>query len=73
MQQRQASLQKLRSLVKKIELARSAGDSFLSTYFMDRRTASSTILTELNKNAKESGIGPRAIRLYLNLSKAATR
>ena len=58
-QQRQASLQKLRVLVKKIEQARTAGDTFLTTYFMDRRTASSTILTELNKNAKESGIKPK--------------
>ena len=57
--QRQQSLQKLRVLVKKIEQARSAGDVFLTTYFMDRRTASSSILTELNKNAKESGIKPR--------------
>jgi type IV pilus assembly protein PilO len=58
-QQRQMSLQKLRVLVKKIEQARTAGDTFLSTYFMDRRTASSSILTELNKNAKESGIRPK--------------
>jgi type IV pilus assembly protein PilO len=45
--------------VKKIEQARSAGDTFLDTYFMDRRTASSSILAELNKNAKESGIRPK--------------
>jgi type IV pilus assembly protein PilO len=55
-QQKQAGLQKLRSLVKKIEQARTAGDSFLDTYFMDRRTASSSIVNELTKNAKESGI-----------------
>jgi len=58
-QKRQASLQKLRLLVNKIEQAKSAGDTFLNTYFMDRRTASSSILIELNKNAKESGIKPR--------------
>src|SRR4051812_6140590 len=58
-QKRQSGLQKLRLLVKKIEQAKSAGDTFLSTYFMDRRTASSSILKELNKNAKESGIKPK--------------
>jgi type IV pilus assembly protein PilO len=58
-QQKQTSLQRLRGLVKKIEQARSAGDTFLDTYFMDRRSASSSILTELNKNAKESGIKPK--------------
>lgn len=56
---KQASLEKLRALVKKIEQARTAGDKFLTNYFMDRRTASSSILTELNKNAKESGIRPK--------------
>ncbi len=55
-QQKHAGLQKLRSLVKKIEQARTAGDSFLDTYFMDRRIASSSIVNELIKNAKESGI-----------------
>jgi Tfp pilus assembly protein PilO len=58
-QQKQISLQRLRGLTKKIEQARSAGDTFLDTYFMDRRSASSSILTELNKNAKESGIRPK--------------
>jgi Tfp pilus assembly protein PilO len=57
--QREGALHKLRVLVKKIEQARTAGDTFLTTYFMDRRSASSSILTELNKNAKESGIKPK--------------
>src|SRR3954454_18934314 len=58
-QKRQSSLQKLRLLVKKIEQAKSAGDTFMTNYFMDRRTAASSLLTELNKNAKESGIKPK--------------
>jgi hypothetical protein len=55
-QRRQASLQRLRFLVSKIEQGRSAGDEFLNTYFMDRRSASSTIVAELSTAAKEAGI-----------------
>jgi type IV pilus assembly protein PilO len=55
-QQRQAQLERLRALVSKIEQARATGDEFLSTYFMDRRTASSSIVAELSNAAKESGI-----------------
>jgi type IV pilus assembly protein PilO len=59
LQQRQASLQRLRALVSKIEQARAAGDEFLSTYFMDRRTASSTIIGELSTAAQEAGMKPK--------------
>jgi type IV pilus assembly protein PilO len=55
-QQRQAALQRMRSLVSKIEHARSGGDEFLSQYFLGRRTASSTIVSELNDAAKEAGL-----------------
>jgi Tfp pilus assembly protein PilO len=59
LQQRQAALQRLRALVSKIEQARAAGDEFLSTYFMDRRTLSSTIVGELSNAAKEAGMRPK--------------
>jgi Tfp pilus assembly protein PilO len=59
LQQRQASLQRLRALVSKIEQARASGDEFLSTYFMDRRTASSAIIGELSTAAKEAGMKPK--------------
>ena len=49
-------LQRTRALVSKIEQARSSGDSFLATYFMGRRTLSSTIVAELHRSAKEAGI-----------------
>jgi Tfp pilus assembly protein PilO len=55
-QQRQAALQRMRALVSKIEQARTSGDEFLTTYFMDRRTASSTIVAELSHAAKDAGI-----------------
>jgi type IV pilus assembly protein PilO len=59
LQKRQAGLQRLRGLVSKIEQARAAGDDFLTTYFMDRRTFSSTIVGELSTAAKEAGIRPK--------------
>jgi type IV pilus assembly protein PilO len=59
LQQRQAALQRLRATVAKIEQARAAGDEFLSTYFMDRRTLSSAIVGELSTAAKETGIRPK--------------
>lgn len=52
----QIQLQRTRALVAKIEQARSSGDSFLQTYFMSRRTLSSTIVAELQKAAKDAGI-----------------
>lgn len=58
-QRRQASLQNLRTLVSKIEQARTTGDDFLGKYFMSRRTASSTILAELSEAAKTAGMRPK--------------
>lgn len=49
-------LQRARALVAKMEQARSTGDSFLQTYFISRRTLSSTIVAELHRSAKEAGI-----------------
>ena len=58
-QQRQAALGRMRTLVAKIEQARTSGDQFLGQYFMDRRTASSTILNELDIAAKQAGMRPK--------------
>jgi Tfp pilus assembly protein PilO len=52
----QLQLQRSRALVSKIEQARTSGDSFLQTYFMNRRTLSSTIVAELHRAAKDAGI-----------------
>jgi Tfp pilus assembly protein PilO len=52
----QAAMQRMRVLVTKMDTARDATDQFMQTYFMDRRTASSSIISELNRAAKESGI-----------------
>jgi hypothetical protein len=56
LQREQAQVRRMRSLETKIQQARTTGDSFLTTYFMDRRTASSSIVSELNRAAKESGM-----------------
>jgi len=52
-------LERMRTLVAKIQHARTSGDSFLETYFMSRRTTSSTIGAELLKAAKDAGMKPK--------------
>lgn len=59
LQREQGQLQRMRALVAKIQQARTSGDSFLETYFMGRRTTSSTIGAELLKAAKDSGMKPK--------------
>lgn len=56
LQQHQIASQRTKAIVTRIEHARTASDQFLSTYFMGRRTASSTIVSELTKIAKDSGM-----------------
>jgi Tfp pilus assembly protein PilO len=58
-QQRQVSVQRLRVLAAKISGGRTAEDDFLNKYFMGRRTAASSIVSELIKSAKDSGIKPK--------------
>jgi Tfp pilus assembly protein PilO len=59
LQRDQIQLQRMRALVSKIEQARTTGDSFVDTYFMGRRTTSSTIGSELLKAAKDAGMKPK--------------
>jgi Tfp pilus assembly protein PilO len=54
-----ANLGRLRALVKKVETARAEQQKFVSRYFIDRRTASSTILTELGQSAAKAGLTPK--------------
>ncbi len=55
----QVEMRKTRDLVARIQTARSEQEKFLDTYFMDRRTTSSTILTEISRAAKEAGLKPK--------------
>lgn len=53
------NLERVRNLAAKVQLSRNEGDRFLDSYFMDRRKAASTIISELSKVAKEAGIRPK--------------
>jgi hypothetical protein len=57
--QRRATAGRLTLVKDKTSKARAEGDRFLSAYFMDRRTASSTITLELSKMARDAGIRPK--------------
>ena len=59
MRQRQASAARLQQIVGRVEQARIGTDKFLSGYFLTSRTKSSTVVSELIKLAKESGMKPR--------------
>ncbi|MBL8179494.1 MAG: type 4a pilus biogenesis protein PilO [Bryobacterales bacterium] len=54
--QRRAEIERLKVLVSKSETARVQGDKFLAQFFLGRRTAASTLISELNNMAKASGI-----------------
>jgi hypothetical protein len=57
--QRQDLLQRTRTLTGKIEKARAEGDRFMDQYMLNRRTAYSTIVGELDRIGVESGVKPK--------------
>jgi hypothetical protein len=57
--QQQGVLDRTRLLASKIESGRGEGDKFMSSYFLPRRTAYSTIMAELNDLASQAKITPR--------------
>lgn len=50
------SLDRLKALAAKVQDSRTAGDKFFASYFMERRKAASTIISELSSLAKQAGI-----------------
>ena len=56
---RREALERVKSLVAKIEKARKEGDGFIAKYFLNRRTAYSTLYSELTRAAQKAGIKPR--------------
>jgi Tfp pilus assembly protein PilO len=56
---KQLGIARLRTLTGKMKQAKSEGENFMSAYFLNGRTKSSTILAELFKSAKEAGIKPK--------------
>lgn len=57
--QRQLAIERLKLLVAKSERARKEGDRFLSAYFLDRRKASASILTEIGESSRKVGLRQR--------------
>ncbi len=58
-QQKRIALKRTDMISSKMDQARQAGDTFFNSYFMSRKAASSTILLELRKAAKDSGMKPK--------------
>lgn len=58
-QQKRAMLTLSRSHSTKVEKGRSEGEDFVDQYFLNRRSAYSTVLTDLLNAAKASGIKPK--------------
>jgi Tfp pilus assembly protein PilO len=63
--QQQARLARTRTLVSKVEQARKEGGDFLAKYTSNRRVMSSTMITELDRAAREAGIKPREVSIQL--------
>jgi Tfp pilus assembly protein PilO len=61
-----ARLGQSKALVTKAERARKEGDLFLAEYTTDRRTTFSSLFTELQRIAKESGVQPRPASYQLD-------
>jgi Tfp pilus assembly protein PilO len=54
----QARIAAERKLMEKVQAARKEGDDFLSNYFLDRRTESSSVAEEILRITKEAGMKP---------------
>jgi hypothetical protein len=55
-QQQQGILERTKTLAGKIELGRGEGDNFMNKYFLPRRTAYSTIMSDLNDLANQAKV-----------------
>lgn len=56
---KQQSLERLKAIAAKSAVAREAGDGFMSSHFLDRQSAYSTLETDLGEAAKSSGVKAR--------------
>jgi Tfp pilus assembly protein PilO len=57
--QQTRSLEQMKLLAAKVKDSRAAGDKFFASYFMERRKAASTIVSELSGLARQAGIKPK--------------
>lgn len=58
-QAKQRSVKHLQVTLEKLQQAHAAGESFEKKYFLDRKTAYSTLVTELGRAAKSAGVRER--------------
>ncbi len=65
--QKQATADRLRSLVSKVSTARTDGDTFMASNLLDRRTVSSTLLNELDQMARTAGIKQKEVSFGFEL------
>lgn len=61
LQRKRASLEKLRSIVNKVEGARGDGDKFMDSYLLSRRWVSSRLLMDLDHMARKAGIRQKEV------------
>jgi hypothetical protein len=59
LRQRRGALERTRTLVAKIEKGREEGNDFMEEYFLPRRAAYSTVLSELMQSAAQAKIRPK--------------
>ncbi len=57
--QQRNELKRAQDLAARVGTARDQQDRFIGDYFMDRQTASSTILNEIGRSAKEAQLSPK--------------
>jgi Tfp pilus assembly protein PilO len=61
LRQRRAAVERLRSIVNKVQSARTDGDTFMASNLLGRRTVSSTLLDELDQMAHKAGIKQKEV------------
>jgi Tfp pilus assembly protein PilO len=64
LQERRTTVNRLRAVVQMVEKTRAQADQFFGQYFLDRQTAYSTVLAELNSTAEKAGIRPMGDNSY---------
>jgi Tfp pilus assembly protein PilO len=63
-QERRVAVDRLQGVVRTVEKTRAQADQFFEQYFLDRQTAYSTVLAELNGTAEKAGMRPAGDNSY---------
>jgi Tfp pilus assembly protein PilO len=62
--ERRVAVDRLQGVVRMVEKTRAQADQFFEQYFLDRQTAYSTVLAELNSTAEKAGMRPAGDNSY---------